>query len=412
MAGNVTGDVFASNGTSKILDNGTDGTDAAFTGSLTGNVTGNVTGNIIGNVTGNLTGNADTTTRWLNSRTVTFATVGGSVSDATGSFNLDGTTSPTTQITLRDVNSNIGAFGSGTAIPIVTVNAKGLVTAVTTANIATNLGIAGDVGTDSVSLLTDTLTFEGGAGLIATVTNNKVTIGLTGSVSLSDLTITSIAAGSITVSGALSSGNTSTANLTVNGNAVVTGDLTVQGTTTTVNSTTVSIGDKNLELAKDATTAISADGGGITIKGPTIPATLTYAAIGDTWNLNKDLVVANVIGALTGNASTATAWQTSRNISFATGDVSGNFSTNGTANVSNVVLTLANTGVTNASYGDAITVPNFTVDAKGRLTAAGQTLIPTATTTINGLASFNSTNFDIASGAVSIKTIDGGTYGD
>ena len=348
----------------------------------------------------------------MNSRTVTFATVGGSVSDATGSFNLDGTTSPTTQITLRDVNSNIGAFGSGTAIPIVTVNAKGLVTAVTTANIATNLGIAGDVGTDSVSLLTDTLTFEGGAGLIATVTNNKVTIGLTGSVSLSDLTITSIAAGSITVSGALSSGNTSTANLTVNGNAVVTGDLTVQGTTTTVNSTTVSIGDKNLELAKDATTAISADGGGITIKGPTIPATLTYAAIGDTWNLNKDLVVANVIGALTGNASTATAWQTSRNISFATGDVSGNFSTNGTANVSNVVLTLANTGVTNASYGDAITVPNFTVDAKGRLTAAGQTLIPTATTTINGLASFNSTNFDIASGAVSIKTIDGGTYGD
>jgi hypothetical protein len=40
----VVGDVYASNGTSKILDNGTDGTNATFTGSVTGNVTGNVTG--------------------------------------------------------------------------------------------------------------------------------------------------------------------------------------------------------------------------------------------------------------------------------------------------------------------------------------------------------------------------------
>jgi len=51
------GDVYASNGTSKILDNGTDGTNALFTGSLTGNVTGNLTGNVTGNLTGNVTGN-------------------------------------------------------------------------------------------------------------------------------------------------------------------------------------------------------------------------------------------------------------------------------------------------------------------------------------------------------------------
>lgn len=37
--GGVNGDIFASNGTSKILENGTDGTNATFTGSVTGTAT-------------------------------------------------------------------------------------------------------------------------------------------------------------------------------------------------------------------------------------------------------------------------------------------------------------------------------------------------------------------------------------
>lgn len=50
------------------------------------------------------------------------------VGDVSGSFN--GTNIPTT---LATVNSNVGTFGSSTQIPVVTVNAKGLTTAVTTA---------------------------------------------------------------------------------------------------------------------------------------------------------------------------------------------------------------------------------------------------------------------------------------
>jgi hypothetical protein len=46
VTGNLTGDVKATNGTS-VLDSGTDGTDASFTGSVTGNSTGNVTGNVL-----------------------------------------------------------------------------------------------------------------------------------------------------------------------------------------------------------------------------------------------------------------------------------------------------------------------------------------------------------------------------
>jgi hypothetical protein len=38
--------------------------------------------------------------------------------------------------TLATVNSNVGSFGSATSVPVVTVNAKGLVTAVSTATVS------------------------------------------------------------------------------------------------------------------------------------------------------------------------------------------------------------------------------------------------------------------------------------
>jgi hypothetical protein len=64
-------------------------------------------------------------------------TIGG---DATGT----GNTSVTTDITLNTVNGNVGTFGSTTSIPVVTVNGKGLVTAVSTASISGNITLTGD----------------------------------------------------------------------------------------------------------------------------------------------------------------------------------------------------------------------------------------------------------------------------
>lgn len=370
-------------------------------------------GNIsVTSITGDITGNASTATQWANARDLDLT------GDATATFaGVDGSSNVLATLTLATVNTNVGQYGSSTSIPVVTVNAKGLVTAVSTASISTTLGIAGDTGTDNVSLGSDTLTFDGGTGVTTTVTDNKVTIDIGQSVA----TTANVTFNDVTVDGILYSNDITATNVSVTGDATITGNLTVQGTTTTVNSTTVAIGDKNIELAKDATTAAEADGAGLTITGPTVPATLTYSSGNDRWNLNKDLTVAkvygdlegdvlgNVTGNLTGNADTATAWATPRDLSL-TGDATATWTeVDGTGNVS-TALTLATVNTNTGAFGDSVTVSTFTVNGKGLITAASQVPIPTATTATKGLASFSTTNFSVSAGAVSISSIDGGTY--
>lgn len=332
-----------------------------------------------------------------------YDTVGGAITAGTGITVTNSDPGNTSTISISATGVTAGTYGSSSQIPTFTVNAQGQITAVNTANIATTLNISGGTGTDGINLLTDTLAFTGGTGVTTAVTNNTLTISIGQAVGTTD----NVTFNNVTVNGTLSSDDITAANISVAGNATITGNLTVQGTTTTVNSTAVAITDINIELAKDATTAAQANGAGLTVTGA--GATFTYTSANDRWNLNKDLVVANTYGDLKGNADTATKWQTARNLSL-TGDATATLSSvDGSAAVS-AALTLATVNSNVGSFGSGTVVPTITVNAKGLVTAVTTSNIPTATTSVLGLASFDSAQFTVTGGAVSISVVEGGTF--
>jgi len=84
-------------------------------------------------------------------------------------------TDNTVTIDLDDTNVTAGTYGSASAIPVFTVDAQGRLDSAGSVSISTDLSIAGDVGTDTVALLSDTLTFAGSSDLTGTVTDNTVT---------------------------------------------------------------------------------------------------------------------------------------------------------------------------------------------------------------------------------------------
>jgi len=153
-------------------------TASSFVGALTGNATG-LSG------TPNLTVGVVTATSFSGAVT-------GTATSTTNIPNLSGDlTSANTVTTLATVNGNTGSFGSGSAIPTITVNAKGLITAVTTTAVTSGTTITDDTSTDA----TRYIVFEditSGTSSAANVSSTKLTYNpSTGTLTAIDLNATS-----------------------------------------------------------------------------------------------------------------------------------------------------------------------------------------------------------------------------
>jgi hypothetical protein len=81
--------------------------------------------------------------------------------------------------------------------------------------------------------------------------------------------------------------------LDVDGDVVITGNLTVEGASTILETETVKVEDKNIELGVVASpTDVTADGGGITLKGTT-DKTINWVDATDAWTFSEHVNIAS-----------------------------------------------------------------------------------------------------------------------
>lgn len=126
----------------------------------------------------------------------------------------------------------------------------------------------------------------------AGTTSDRGTVQLTDSTS-STSTTTAATPNSVKTVYDLANAALPTSGGTISGSLVITADLTVQGTTTTIDTTTLVVKDKNIEMGAVGTpTDVTADGGGITLKGDT-DKTINWVDSTDAWTFSEHIDLAS-----------------------------------------------------------------------------------------------------------------------
>ncbi len=297
--GTNSSEVFS--GTTGVLDAARiTGTAAAWTNAITFSLGGDLSGSVTFSGTGNTT-----LTATIAANSVALGT------DTTGNYVAD----------VQASGSGISIIGSTGEGSTLTVNSNATAT-----NTASTLVFRDSSGNFSAGTITAT-TFSGNATTATTAgsAGTSVTAGSAG---------TSVSAGTAgTATNAGSAGTSVTAGSA--GTAVNAGSA---GTSVTAGTAGTATNAANTNVVLDTTSTIYLTG------------SRSNASIGSTpvYVLSGVSALGNTITATTfsGNATTATVagqagkWIASRTVTFATGDVTGSFSIDGSADVSNVALTI------------------------------------------------------------------------
>jgi len=236
---------------------------------------------------------------------------------------------------------------------------------------AQDLDTAGDSGTGAIDLDSQSLTIAGTANEIETAASGQtITVGLP-------------------------------SNVTVGNNLTVTGNLTVNGTQTTVNSTTVTVDDPIFTVGGD-----SAPGSDDNLdRGMEFRWHNGSAAKLGFFGYDDSTGKFTFIPDATDTGGVITG--TKGNLDIGGLDLAGSItSVDGSAPTAGQLL-IGHGGngdmvLATLSTGEGVDVTN----ANGSITISGED----ASTSNKGIASFNSSEFTVSSGAVSITAIDGGSY--
>lgn len=209
--------------------------------------------------------------------------------NGSGTWSVDTNTYLTSSTGVSSVNASVGAV----------------------TGVAVTAGTLGQFAATTSSALAGVISDETGSGYLVFNTSPSFVTSIT--TSSSTFSIANTTATTINFGGDATQINVGNASGTV----TIAGNLIVDGTTTTVNSTELTVNDKNIVLADGNSSDVTADGGGITLKGAT-DKTWNWVDATDAWTSSEHINLASgkvlkiagtevlSVSQYTGNANTAT----------------------------------------------------------------------------------------------------------